>query len=250
MDAQRRMRVGTGMTSSDRVTHVRNVRMSVGRGTWSYARHHAQVIDEHWRMAKAHNPGYFNGVVHLIDRLDVKGEDVIARLLPTEFKNFLYWRDEGYPQEAGVKDGFGSALIKSREGHVILGRQAPGNINANLAYLPGGFIDTRDVDPSGLIDLTGSITRELAEETGLGADEFTIEDGFLMTQAAAHVSFACVFRSRWAADSLVRRIREFLETEKDPELADVVVMRSPDELAGLAMPHYARVLLSSPLAWT
>lgn len=149
-----------------------------------------------------------------------------------------------------MRDGFGSALIRSREGYVILGRQRPGNINEGLAYLPGGFIDPRDVADDQSIDIASSVARELAEETGLSADDLVAGNGFVVSQVAAHVSFAVPYTSPLGADDLAARIRAHIAADSNPELEDVVVLTSPADMEGLAMAHYARVLLSSPLAWT
>lgn len=240
------------MTASEtgRVTRAVSALLKVDHaGTWTYAANHREVIDAHWAMALKANPNFFNGTIHLLTRITAEGGHVDATLIPTEFKNFLYWRDEGFPAEARVQDGFGSALIRSREGHVILGRQRPGNINEGLAYLPGGFIDQRDVTSEGMIDLRGSIAREVAEETGLSAAELRAEPGYLVAEVFPHVSFAVLFTSALPAQDLVDRIRAHIAADPEPELAEPVVVRSPADLQGKAVTHYARVLLSSPLAW-
>lgn len=217
---------------------------------WTYAANHREVIDAHWTMAVASNPNFFNGIVHVLTQLAWNGENVAATLMPVEFKTFLYWRDEGFPAEARVRDGFGSALIRSCEGHIVLGRQRPGNINEGLAYLPGGFIDPRDEGENGTVDIAGSIVRELAEETGLGVGEITAVPGFIVTQTGPHVSFAVVFNSQLTSNELSKRIEAHIASEQEPELAEPVVLRSPADMEGKAIAHYARVLLDSPLAWS
>jgi len=218
--------------------------------TWTYAVNHRDVIDAHWRMAIAANPNFFNGTIHVLTRMHVTDGHFDATLAPTDFKNFLYWRDEGFPQEARVKDAFGSALIHSREGYIILGRQRPGNINEGQAYLPGGFIDHRDVTVEGTVDLRASVAREVAEETGLGPNELAPGEGFIVTDVHPHVSFAVPYTSHLSADELVARIRSHIATEADPELAEPVVLKSPADIEGRSVTHYARALLASPLPWT
>ncbi len=172
------MRATGKWAEADRVVRVASLSLRVSSGHWQYADHHRDAIDAHWKLAVKANPSFFDGVIHVVDRLEAGENYIEARLIATGFKNFLYWRDEGFPAEGGVRDGFGSALIRSCEGHVLLGRQRPGNINAGLAYLPGGFIDSRDVKAGGVIDMAASIERELREETGLGLDDLTAEPGF------------------------------------------------------------------------
>ncbi len=233
----------------DRVVRVESLMLKVSSGHWLYAAHHSKAIDAHWKLATAANPSLFNGQVHVIDRLEAVQSHIDAGLIATDFKNFLYWRDEGFPEAGGVLDGFGSALIRSVEGHILLGRQRPGNINAGLAYLPGGFIDSRDARADGSVDIAASIERELKEETGLGLDDLSPEAGFIVTLTGAQVSVAVAYNSCLAAEVLAAKAHAHIAAEQDPELAEMIIVRRGDDLKGLPMPHYARVLLKSPLAW-
>ena len=197
----------------------------------------------HWNLAKAANPTFFNGVIHLVEDIETEKGEVRARLLRTDFQSYLYWRDQGFPKAAAVLDGFGSALIRSTEGHVLLGRQRLGNINAGLAYPPGGFIDARDVGAGQTLDIAASVAREVLEETGLGAGELEAGPGYLVTRAGAHVSFAVSYRSKHSSDALKDRIAQHIAADPQSELTDIVIVRQRSDMDGLAMPHFARVLL-------
>lgn len=232
------------------VTRVRSLSLKVDAGAvWTYAVNHRDVIEVHWKMALAANPSFFNGIVHVLKSLAFESDHIEGTVMPAEFKNFLYWRDEGFPAEARVLDVFGSALIRSREGHVILGRQMPGNINEGLAYLPGGFIDPRDVTAENTIDVRASVAREVTEETGLDSSVLTAEPGFLVTYSPPHVSFAVPYHSPLSSAELFERIRAHIAAQTEPELAEPVVLTGPADMEGRAVTHYARTLLSSPLAW-
>ncbi|MDX2258890.1 MAG: NUDIX hydrolase [Hyphomicrobiaceae bacterium] len=174
--------------------------------------------------------------------LEMRDASAEGRLVKTDFKSFLYWRDHGFP-EAGVRDGFGSALIRARDGAILLGRQSAGHINSGMTYLPGGFIDDRDVGADGIVRLGDSIAREVAEETGLELADLVPSDGFLVTRAGPQVSFARTFLSPLDGEALARRVREFLSRQSGAELADVVLVREPADCASLAMPAFARHLL-------
>jgi 8-oxo-dGTP pyrophosphatase MutT (NUDIX family) len=232
----------------DRVDMVAAAVLTVADRPWPYAVAHREAIARHWRLATAANPGFFNGVIHLTETLEIVDGQAVARLVKTDFQSYLYWRDEGFPKAAGMRDGFGSALIRSAEGHMLLGRQRPGNINAGLAYLPGGFIDARDVGPDRTVDLSASVAREVLEETGLGPGELLAEPGFVVTRAGAHVSFAVPYRSMLTSQALAAKIARFIEAEPNPELSDIVIVKGPADLDGLAMPHFARVLLTELLS--
>lgn len=233
-----------------RVSRAHTITLRVDHSArWTYSEQHADAMDAHWQAAVQRNPAFFNGTVHALTELSWSGDDVTGTLMPIPFKAMLYWREAGFPVEAGIRDGFGSALIRSREGHVVLGRQRPGNLNAGLAYLPGGFIDPRDEMAPGMIDIAASVAREVVEETGLGPDVLTREPGFLVTETGPYVSFSGVFTSQLSSHDLAARVRAHIAGETDPELAEPVVLQSPDDLAHEAIAAYARVLLASPLAW-
>ena len=211
-----------------------------------FARERAAEIDKHWSEAVAVNGNYFNGSIHLIDQVELAGNALFARLLRTDFKSFLYWRNLGFP-DAGVLDGFGSALICASDGAVLLGRQLPGNINSGLAYLPGGFIDDRDVGPDGAILIEASVQREAFEETGLGPAELSQGEGIFASKCGPHISFAIPFQSSLSKTDLSARIAAHIQTTSDPELESVLFVSEADELDGLAIPPFARNLLLTVL---
>ena len=228
--------------SIETVQRIDRCRLSVGISAWAYALDNAENIDTHWEKAKAESPFFFNGVVHMIDEMRIEAGVLKAQLLVTDFKSYLYWRNNGYP-DAGVLDGFGSALLRASDGAVLLGRQREGNINSGLAYLPGGFIDARDVAAGGTVDLASSIARELTEETGLDVADLAQRPGFYLTCTNAQVSFAVEFVSRRTALSLKTEIEKHLSQDPKSELTDIIVVRTSADLEGLAMPPYACVLM-------
>lgn len=223
------------------VTRIAACDVRVGTRSWAFARTQAAAIDAHWAERCRTNPAYFNGVIHVMadpaDGAAASGGVFQATLIKTDFKSFLYWRETGYPH-AGVKDVFGSAILRSREGHVLLGRQSAGHINAGLAYLPGGFIDGRDVSAQGHVDVGASIARELYEETHLTSDELITEPGFTLTVCGPQVSLAQTFRSPVGSAELRGLILRRLAADPDPELADIVIVRSLVDLRGANVPPY------------
>jgi 8-oxo-dGTP pyrophosphatase MutT (NUDIX family) len=225
-----------------RVVRIDRCNLSVTAGRWAFADTHRAEIDVHWERRKSDNPAFFNGALYVMTRHILTDGDLRAEFARTDFKGVLYWRETGF-RDASVADAFGSALIRSAEGHVLLGRQRPGNINGGLAYLPGGFIDARDERADGLIDIEASIARELAEETGLTPSMLHRVPGFTLTFADPMLSIAVEYRSAEPAEALRAKIHDHIAAETDPELSDVVVVTSARDLVGLAVPAYATVLL-------
>lgn len=218
--------------------------LSVSASAWDFAQDNRAAIDAHWARRKAESPGFFNGTIFLLEAFELAGPVFRGRFLKTEFKSYLYWREAGFP-DAGVHDAFGSALIRSSDGRVILGRQRPGNINSGLAYLPGGFIDARDVTAQGSIRIDDSILREVAEETGLAAAELTRLPGYYLTFAGPLISMAAELRASLPSDALVARIAAHIGQDPQSELTEAVPIGSVMDMQGVEMPDYARILLDS-----
>lgn len=227
---------------TDRVLRIEGCSLHVSPATWDWASANAEAIDRHWQRRSRESPAMFNGVIHMLSAISLDGAHLHGNFARADFKSFLYWLEQGHPY-AGVRDAFGSALIISAEGHVMLGRQRPGNINSGLAYLPGGFIDPSDVSAAGSIDIAGSIVRELVEETGLAAADADIAPGFIATFEGPQLSIAREIRIALPAQSLRARILDHIAKDPNPELADIVIVRSAVDLQGLAMAPYAVRLL-------
>lgn len=229
------------------VRHVGKCILTHSKRAWDFARSQADQIDAHWKLRVAANPAFFNGRIYMLADYRITGDTLAGELMEVEFKQFLYWKENGFPDKA-VFDVFGSGLIRSREGAVLLGRQRSGNLNEGWVYLPGGFIDPRDADADGRIDIRASVLREVQEETGLGPDQLTVRDGFLVTTIGQQLSIAVDLISKDDAPSLRARVMRALAGDSDCELDWVVTVTTPQDLANLKVPAYAETLLRHVLA--
>jgi len=225
------------------VVRARRCDLTVGDTNWAFAQRHRCEIDAHWQRRATDNPSFFNGAILLMETHSLHDGILEARFLRTEFKNYLFWRETG-GADSSIADAFGSALIRSSEGHVLLGRQRVG-VNAGLAYPPGGFIDERDVGAGGVIDIAGSVAREIEEETGLSPQALERTPGFILTFARPFVSVGVEFRSPLTAERLESRIRDHIGGDPDSELAEILVIKSGRDLEGLAVPIYVRLLIAA-----
>lgn len=237
------------LSAKDGVSRVHACRLQASTAQWPFAQRETDAIDGHWAKRCAESPSFFNGTVYMMaagsERLT--GGMFACTLFPTGFKNFLYWKEHGYP-DADAYDCFGSAILRSVEGHVLLGKQAAGNVNSGLAYLPGGFIDARDVDATGSVDIGASIARELAEETLLASHEIERLPGFRVIRCGAQVSLAVEFRSPLSSDALRTAVLERLRSGGDGELTDLLIVRDQADLSPDYIPVYTRLALSDVFA--
>jgi 8-oxo-dGTP pyrophosphatase MutT (NUDIX family) len=164
-----------------------------------------------------------------------------GQTLRGDFASMMYWREEGFPQ-AGAINGFGSAVVRSLEGHLLFGRMAAHTASPGQVYPFAGSLDDHDVK-HGIVDLEGSITRELLEETGLKAADAVRVPGLIAVREGPRLSLAAEFRFAVPSGELRQRIEAFLETDPDPELESIIIFRRAAFVAHHRMPPYARLLV-------
>ncbi|MBL8565244.1 MAG: NUDIX hydrolase [Hyphomicrobiaceae bacterium] len=232
---------GSATMAAD-VRRVARCRLTVAPYRWAFAEARAAEIAAHWDQQRAANPSYFNGTVLMLADYSIAGDDLVATAFVTEFRSYLFWRSVGFPS-TGAIDGFGSAVIRASDGSLLLGRQRSGQLNAGLDYLPGGFIDSRDIDAHGRIDIGASVAREVAEETGLDLDELKVEPGFFVTRVGAQLSIGVPFRSALDGAALRRRVESHIASEPDGELVSVRCVATMADLADVRLAGYCVPLL-------
>ncbi len=238
----------TDTENTPRVVQATACALRVSPETWGYAAENKAAIADHWRQQKMVNPTYFNGPVWLLSRWTIDEQNVFhAAFIHTEFKAYLYWRSRGF-EDAGVWDAFGSGVVRSCDGGVLLGEQNPGNVNAGLSYPPAGFIDDSDVDAGGTaIDIAASIAREIKEETGLACADMRRRPGYLVTLCGAQISIAAVFECQLGGDEVLACVTHALSLQNRPELARIHMVRSRADMNRLSIPAYGQSLLETVL---
>ena len=207
---------------------------------WDFAVQRRDDIDRHWNNLLVQKPLLYDGVVLLIDRCEILQRDgrriLSTRHFPTRYRNFLAWRDFGFP-DASVRNCFAAAALMSADGAFVLGEMAAHTANAGRVYFAAGTPDMGDVKGSS-VDLTGSILRELTEETGIGADEVVCAGNWSVIFEGPRVACMKIVRSPLAADALVARAGTFIAGDENAELARMHIVRSAADLKPDAMPDF------------
>lgn len=221
---------------------VATCRMRVNDYRWPLVEERRTEIDQHWQQVSRENAALFDGQVLMVHEMRRHADALDLSLFATRFRDYLYWRHTGFA-DPNVIDGFGAGVIQSADGALMLARQRPGNINEGLFYFPGGFIDPRDVEADGAVDIATSVQREVEEETGLSAGELDIIEGFTVAQLPAQLAIAVTCRSRLDAVSLADRIRDHVASLADPEIDEVLAVRSAADVTGVSLASYCRLLL-------
>ena len=223
------------------VIPIERAEITTGEAPWEWAQARAAKIQRFWKKALAMNPVLFNGPIHMLRDYDIRDGVLRGQTMRGDFASMMYWREEGFPQ-AGAINAFGSAVVRSVEGHLLFGRMAAHTASAGQVYPFGGSLDDSDVK-DGVVDLEGSITRELLEETGLKAEEGERVPGLIAVREGPRLSLAAEFRFAVASGELRQRLEAFLETDADPELESIVIFRRAAFVAHHRMPPYARLLV-------
>ena len=78
--------------------------LKVGSALWPFAEANKSAIEAHWAKVVQINPRNFNGVVHLVEDMRFDNCVLDASLLKTDFKSYLFWRDQGF-RRAGRRRG-------------------------------------------------------------------------------------------------------------------------------------------------
>lgn len=226
-----------------RVLTATRAELRVSAGTWAFAERRKAEIADHWAMRCRETPGFFNGPVHLLSTFSIDSQGLLsARFVRSDFASFLYWRETGW-QDDTVMDCFGSALIFSAEGSLLLGQQRRGNLNSGLLYPPSGFIDPCDITPDGHIDIDASALREVGEETGLDGALLAPLGGYTLTMAGPVLSIGVPVRCPLADADLAAHVAGHIGADPASELLRAVLVRPGEALSGHPMPEYTRALL-------
>jgi len=211
---------------------------------WRFAVERRDAIDAHFARLRVDKPAMFNGRVLLLRHGEIADGMLSGAYLETDFASFIAWRDWGFPDKT-MRNCFPMAALRSSDGAYLLGVMGGHTATAGQVYFPAGTPDPNDVVGE-RVDLEAGVMRELLEETGLGPADATAQPGWFATPLGQRLALMKVVEARQDADTLRRRIRAFLADDAQPELADIEVVRSVDDLH-CAMPRYVSTFLADRL---
>jgi 8-oxo-dGTP pyrophosphatase MutT (NUDIX family) len=218
---------------------IKTLDLHLRPGSWGFAEAEKRRIEEHWRKLAGDNPKIWNGDVLICTNAELKDGGLQGDFLKTDYASFVAWRDWGWPDRS-VRNLFGSAAVLSSDRAVLYGRMAGHTLNAGKIYPPGGSLEMMDVKADGRVDVMGSITRELEEETGLKAAD--AETGELLAIFdERRLSVAQVFRFADTAEALAAKVRKYLHSAHEDELSDIEIIGSSSQFV-TTIPPYAVAL--------
>ncbi len=218
---------------------ITSLDLRLREGSWAFAEAERARIDAHWRKLADANPRLWNGDVLICTKVEIKDAALTGQFIRTDYASFVAWRDWGWP-DRDVVNIFGSAAVLSADGALFYGRMANHTLNAGKIYPPGGSLEMKDVGADGQVDIMGSITRELEEETGLKAAD--AEWGELLAIFdGPRLSVAQVFRFAMSAEAMAREVRRYLQNGHEDELSDIEIFSRTSQIDS-TIPAYAVAL--------
>jgi len=234
------------MSVAPSIFHIDGLELSFVPKPWAFAIERRVAIDDYFEKLRHEKPTLWNGRVLLLHQHEIAGGVLRGEYLETDYASFAAWRHWGRPS-AEVRDCFGAAAIVGSDGAFLLGVMAPHTFNGGRIYFPCGTPDPDDI-VDGKVDLDLSMRRELKEETGFDVSEFDAEPGWTTVAEGPLIAQLKVLRSSETADVLRKRMLAHLASERNPELADIRIVRGPGDIDP-AMPPFVMAFLASRLSY-
>lgn len=210
---------------------------------WAFARENAALIAAHWTKISAGKPAMFNGRVMLQHRAAIRDGVFEAGYFETDYAAFMTWRDVGHPGPV-IRNGFAMAALRASDGAFLCGRMGDHTANAGKVYFAAGTPDREDARPDGTLDLAGSVTRELGEETGLRVEELHVGEGWTALIEQGRIAFMREVRIDLPADEARALMLERMKHLEEEELSDIVIVRDLAETEKHDMPPFMRRYLA------
>ena len=217
------------------VVAIDDLEFTVSSWLWPFASERRAEIDGHFAGRNTGKVQLWNGRILLARDCRIVGGALTGTCFETDYASFIAWRDWGFP-DPGIVNCFAMGALKSADGAFLLGVMAPHTANAGSVYFAAGTPDPSDI-VDGRLDLAGSVTREVAEETGLSSADYAAVAGWHAVLAGPRIALMKTLAASVPADALQRKMRDHLAREAKPELSDIRIVRGPDDF-DRAMPPF------------
>lgn len=222
------------------IHRVTTLDLRVQPWSWPFAAERREDIDAHFKARQAEKPQMWNGQVLLGRNPVFAGKRFSADAFETSFASFLAWRDWGFPDK-DVFDGFGMGALRCSDGAFALGEMGQQNATAGRVYFPSGTPDPSDVR-DGKVDISGSVAREMEEETGLSPADYRADPDWDCVVSGAIIAMIRILDVALTGEALRGRIEANLARQRQPELSRIHLVRGPRDLTS-AMPRFVTAYL-------
>jgi len=224
-------------------THrVTTLDLNVHPWSWPFASERRAEISAHFAGKQREKPGIWNGRLLLGRNPVFTATGFRAGYFETDFASFLAWRDWGFP-DRDVFNGFGMGALRCADGAFVLGEMGQHTANAGRIYFPSGTPDLEDIS-AGAVDISGSVAREVAEETGLTAADYRADAHWDCVVSGAAVAMIRILNVDASGEALRERIEANLARQSQPELSAIHLVRGVGDLTA-AMPRFVTAFIEA-----
>jgi len=227
------------------IHRVTSLDLPVETWSWPFADTRSAEISAHFAAKRRAKPKMWNGRVLMGRNPVFAGARLSASYFETDFASFLAWRDWGYPDK-DVFNGFGMGALRCADGAFVLGEMGQHTSTAGRIYFPSGTPDLDDIS-HGAVDISGSVARELEEETGLAPDQYRSEPDWHCVFTGPAMAMIRILHVDMTGDALRSRIEANLALQQLPELAAIHLVRGTRDLTA-AMPGFVTAFIEAQLA--
>lgn len=219
---------------------VATLDLNVQPWSWPFAQARRAEISAHFAAKQSEKPQLWNGRVLLARNPAFTGASFSADYFETDFASFLAWRDWGF-SDRSVFNGFGMGALRCADGAFVLGEMGQHTANAGRIYFPSGTPDLDDIS-GGAVDIPGSVAREVAEETGLTAADYSAEAHWDCVVSGAAIAMIRILNVDASGEALRARIEANLARQHQPELSAIHLVRAASDLS-VAMPRFVTAFI-------
>jgi 8-oxo-dGTP pyrophosphatase MutT (NUDIX family) len=206
---------------------------------WPFADERRAEISAHFAIKQGERP-IWNGRILLARDPVFTGDRFSADYFETDFASFLAWRDWGFPDK-DVFNGFGMGALRGSDGAFILGEMGRHTSNAGRIYFPSGTPDPNDLR-DGAVDISGSVAREVEEETGLTPADYEAATQWDCVVSGAAIAMIRILQADLPAEKLQAGIEANLARQAQPELSAIHLVRATSDLTA-AMPRFVTAFI-------
>jgi 8-oxo-dGTP pyrophosphatase MutT (NUDIX family) len=224
------------------IHRVTTLDLNIQPWSWPFAEDRRADIDAYFAARQHEIPQLWNGRILLGRNPVFAGDRFSADYFEADFAEFLAWRDWGFP-DRGVFNGFGMGALRCSDGAFVLGEMGRHTANAGRIYFPSGTPDLDDVG-DGALDISGSVVREVAEETGLTSADYSADAQWHCVVSGAAIAMIRILNVDASGEALRARIEANLARQAQPELAAIHLVRDAGDLTA-AMPRFVTAFIEA-----
>jgi len=222
------------------IHRVTTLDLSLRHWVWPFAIERRAEINAHFAARQRERPKLWNGRVLLGRDPVFTADGLAAHYFETDFASFLAWRDWGFP-DASVFNGFGMGALRGSDAAFVLGEMGQHTANAGRIYFPAGTPDPDDVNDT-MVDIPGSVAREVEEETGLTPADYQRDPHWYCVVTGPAIAMMQILNADMTGETIRSRIETNLAAQAHPELAAIHLVRSRDDFTP-TMPRFVTAFI-------